>query len=111
MAPLDLLGRRWAVRVVWELRGDRLTFRALQEACGAVSPTVLNDRLRELRQTGLVDLAETEGYGLTRLGRELLALLVPLAEWSQRWAGALGPAARAPSAATRRRAAARRATR
>ena len=108
MALLDLLGRRWAVRVVWELRGDRLTFRALREACGAVSPTVLNDRLRELRESGLVDLAEAEGYGLTTLGRELLTLVLPLAEWSKRWAGTLGPgtsratAARQPTARRQR---------
>jgi len=46
MALLDLLSRRWALRVIWELRRDRLTFRALQEACGGVSPTVLNERPR-----------------------------------------------------------------
>ena len=49
MALMDLLGRRWALRVIWELRDGRLTFRALQEACGGVSPTVLNQRVRELR--------------------------------------------------------------
>jgi DNA-binding HxlR family transcriptional regulator len=91
VALIDLLGRRWALRVVWELRGTRLSFRALREACGGLSPTVLNDRLRELRESGLVDLAEAEGYGLTRLGRELLELLVPVVEWSKRWAASLGP--------------------
>ena len=28
MALLDLLGRRWLLRVVWELREETLTFRA-----------------------------------------------------------------------------------
>ena len=55
--------------MIWELRDARLTFRALQEACDAVSPTVLNQRLRELRESRLVDLADSEGYGLTLLGR------------------------------------------
>ena len=31
LALLDLLGRRAALRVLWELRGERLTFRALVE--------------------------------------------------------------------------------
>ena len=32
MALLDLLGRRWQLRLLWELRDDRhLRFRALQE--------------------------------------------------------------------------------
>ena len=50
MALLDLLGRRWTLRIIWELRSTRATFRALREACGNPSPTVLNERLRELRE-------------------------------------------------------------
>jgi DNA-binding HxlR family transcriptional regulator len=89
MALLDLLGRRWTLRVIWELREGRLTFRALQEACGGVSPTVLNQRLRELRESGLVDAEGEAGYGLTPLGRELVAQTLPLVAWSTRWAAAV----------------------
>ena len=91
MALLHLLSRRWALRAIWELRAGRLTFRALQGACGGVSPTVLNRRLRELRESGLVDLAGSQGYGLTPLGRELIEVFLPLAEWSRRWARAIPP--------------------
>ena len=86
MALIDLLGRRWTLRVLWELRAARLTFRALQEACGGVSPTVLNARLRELRESRLVEADGGLGYGLTPLGRELVQELLPLVEWSRRWA-------------------------
>jgi len=86
MVLLDLLGRRWALRVIWELRASRLTFRALQDACGGVSPSVLNQRLSELRESGLVDSAGPEGYGLTPLGRELIDRFLPLVAWSTRWA-------------------------
>lgn len=89
MALLDLLSRRWALRVIWELREGRLTFRALQEACGGVSPTVLNQRLRELRESGLMESAGAAGYGLTALGRELIEQFLPLVAWSARWAAAL----------------------
>ncbi len=89
MALLDLLGRRWALRVIWELRASRLSFRALQEACGGVSPTVLNERLRELRESGLLDSAGALGYGLTPLGRELIEQVLPLVAWSARWAAAV----------------------
>jgi DNA-binding HxlR family transcriptional regulator len=88
MALIDLLGRRWALRVIWELREARLTFRALQDACGGVSPTVLNQRLKELRESHLVDLVESDGYGLTPLGNQLRQDLQPLVEWSKRWARA-----------------------
>jgi DNA-binding HxlR family transcriptional regulator len=89
MALLDLLSRRWALRVIWELRGGRLTFRALQEACGGVSPTVLNERLRERRESGLLESAGDAGYGLTPLARELIEQFRPVVAWSARWAAAL----------------------
>jgi len=85
MAALDLLGRRWALRVLWELRTGPLTFRALREACGDVSPTVLNARLRELREAGLLETGDA-GYALTDAGRALGRALAPLDAWSQRWA-------------------------
>src|SRR3954454_12909844 len=87
MALVDLLGRRWVLRVMWELRESPLTFRALQQACGGLSPSVLNQRLRELRETALVGL-EPKGYALTALGDELLALLLPLTAWAENWARA-----------------------
>ena len=89
MALMDLLGRRWTLRVIWELRDGGLTFRALQEACGGVSPTVLNERLRELRESGLVESEAATGYGLSPLGRELTDQVLPLVAWSTRWAAAV----------------------
>jgi DNA-binding HxlR family transcriptional regulator len=86
VALLDLLGRRQCLRVIWELREVKLTFRALQQACGGVSPTVLNRRLKELRESGLVDVWEGDGYGLTPLGHQLRRALQPLREWAEeRW--------------------------
>jgi len=55
MALLDLLGRRWALRVMWELRSGPLTFRELRERCDGMSPSVLNDRLLELREADIVE--------------------------------------------------------
>jgi DNA-binding HxlR family transcriptional regulator len=85
MAALDLFGRRWALRVLWELHCGPRTFRALRESCDEVSPTVLNTRLGELRDAGLVDAGDS-GYALTELGRSLCLALEPLQKWSERWA-------------------------
>jgi DNA-binding HxlR family transcriptional regulator len=85
MALLDLLGRRWALRVIWELRNGPLSFRETQSRCGAISSSVLNDRLSELRTAGVVEAGE-HGYELTGEGRELLALYPALNEWAERWA-------------------------
>lgn len=98
MAVFDLLGRRGTLRVLWELRGVPLTFRALEAAAGS-SPSVLNTRLRELREAGVVETTDA-GYALTAEGRTLLELLAPLAGWAERW-GARTPALR-PRVATSR---------
>lgn len=91
MALLDLLGRRWALRVLWELRdGDALTFRELQSRSGDISSSVLNDRLRELREASIVDAAPSAGYRLTVEGQDLLASLMPLDAWASRWAQRTG---------------------
>jgi DNA-binding HxlR family transcriptional regulator len=86
MALLDLLGRRWTLRVLWELRDQPLTSRALRAACDEVSPTVLQARLADLREAGLVDHETGRGYGLTPLGRELLTTFLPLYGFAERWA-------------------------
>ncbi|RZI40839.1 transcriptional regulator [Herbaspirillum sp. HC18] len=85
MALLDLLGRRWVLRILWELREAPLTFRELREHCDAMSPTVLNQRLRELREADIVMLEEPSGYALTRQGRKLLEAFMPLQRWSEQW--------------------------
>src|SRR5229473_8621120 len=87
MALLDLLGRRWTLRIVWELRDQPRRFRDLQALIGA-SPTIINTRLAELREARLVELDAATGYRLTPLGQELLRLFLPLHLWSEKWAKA-----------------------
>jgi DNA-binding HxlR family transcriptional regulator len=86
MALLDLLGRRWALRVIWELRESTLSFRELQAACGGISSSVLNQRLAELRHAGAVEPGEDGGFRLTEEGRRLVEVYRPLDDWAQRWA-------------------------
>jgi DNA-binding HxlR family transcriptional regulator len=85
MALLDLLGRRWTLRILWELRAQALTSRALRAACDQASPTVLQTRLSELRRAGFVELEPASGYSLTLVGRELLETFLPLHRFAERW--------------------------
>jgi DNA-binding HxlR family transcriptional regulator len=85
MALLDLLGRRWTLRIIWELRDGPLTSRALRTACDDASPTVMQARLSELREAGLVDLLAGDGYRLTPLGSELMESFLPLHHFAERW--------------------------
>jgi DNA-binding HxlR family transcriptional regulator len=87
MALLDLLGRRWTLRELWELRGgDQLTFRELQERCGGMSSSVLAQRLAEMTEAGVVSGSDGGGYRLTDEGRSLIGALAPLDSWAKRWA-------------------------
>jgi len=91
MVALDMLGRRWTLRILWCLRnGEKKTSRALQSECEITSPNVLNTRLKELREAGIVALENGAGYGLTAEGKQLLASLGPLAEWADQWARNVG---------------------
>jgi DNA-binding HxlR family transcriptional regulator len=80
---LDLLGRRWSLRVVWELRRDALSFSELREHTG-ISPSVLSTRLRELEQLGVLRRDRARRYGLSGSGRELARLLYELNRWAER---------------------------
>lgn len=92
MVVFDLLGRRAAMRILWELRGEPLTFRRLQEAA-QTNPALLNTRLTELRDTGIVDHDEG-GYRLTTDGTALLAAMQPISAWAERWGRRARDAAR-----------------
>jgi len=89
MAALDLLGRRWSLRLIWELRDGPVGARALLARCPGLSSSVLYQRLGELGASGLT-AATDAGYELTPVGRALGAALAPLDEWATSWADALG---------------------
>ena len=85
MALFDLLGRAWAMGVIWQLNTGPHTFRSLRAACDDISPSLLNRRLHELRSTGLVT-HNGDGYRLTNHGQELFELLESMGEWAKSWA-------------------------
>ncbi|NRD72824.1 helix-turn-helix transcriptional regulator [Shewanella sp. VB17] len=84
MALFDLLGRKWNMRIMWELRSQALSFRALQQDCGGLSPSVLNNRIKQLSQANLL-VTTSAGYELTGLGLSLMNTLDPLRDWATQW--------------------------
>ncbi|MFM8412521.1 MAG: winged helix-turn-helix transcriptional regulator [Alphaproteobacteria bacterium] len=83
---LDLLGRRWALRILWELSTGPLRFTEIQDRCDAMSPSVLNQRLAELVAANVVLVNGDRRYGLTVEGSDLVSGLKPLDAWARRWA-------------------------
>jgi DNA-binding HxlR family transcriptional regulator len=90
LVAFDLLGRRWALRVLWELRGEPLGFRALQERCEGMSSSVLRDRLAELTGAAILETDDAGRYTLSEHGRRLLTAMKPLSRWAEEWGAAAG---------------------
>ena len=89
MAALDLFGRRWTLRIIWELRNEPLGFRLLQRRCDGMSSSVLRQRLTELQEARLAEVQRDGNYALTPLGQDAREALRPVIEWSRRWAAEL----------------------
>lgn len=85
MVLFDLLGRRWAMGIIWNLSVGPAAFRILQMKCETISPTILSTRLKELIEAHVIERT-LDGYQLTDMGHQLFTLIEPLGEWSKNWA-------------------------
>ncbi|WP_435154974.1 winged helix-turn-helix transcriptional regulator [Amycolatopsis sacchari] len=83
-STIDLLGRRWMLRIIWELSSSPAGFREMQRRCGNMSSSVLSSRLTELIGARLIT-GDAGRYRLTPLGEELVRALQPLREWNAKW--------------------------
>ena len=79
---MELLERRWALRLVWELRRSTRSFSELRERTG-ISPSVLSGRLGELVGAGVLERDDRRRYRLSGPGRELARVLYELNRWAQ----------------------------
>jgi DNA-binding HxlR family transcriptional regulator len=86
MAALDLLGRRWALRILWELRDGPCGARELRDRCDTMSPSVLYQRLGELTDARLIEQDTDARYRLTELGAALSPAIASMADWAAAWA-------------------------
>ncbi len=84
MALFDLLGRTWALGVLWQLQNGPFKFRELQDRCESISPSILNSRIKDLREAEIVERT-LDGYRLTNRGRELIELTRPFGDWARAW--------------------------
>jgi DNA-binding HxlR family transcriptional regulator len=85
MALFDLVGRTWALGVMWQMQDGPHTFRELQDRCESISPSILNSRIKDLRQADIVERT-LNGYQLTGRGQRLIELIRPFGDWSREWA-------------------------
>lgn len=84
MAIFDLLGRNWALGIIWNLQDGPAAFKELQHRCESICPGVLTNRIKELKEADIIERT-LEGYQLTQRGNELMGLLRPFGAWSRNW--------------------------
>jgi len=83
-----LLGKRWNGIVLGVLSNGPLGFADLRRSIGAITDSMLSDRLAELAGAGLVARTVTDArppgvsYELTEAGRKLVPILDQLAAWA-----------------------------
>ncbi len=85
MQLLDLLGRRWTLRILWELRSGPRGFRELRALCDGLSPSTLSTRLKELKKAGLVENNPDGDLAMTELARDAEPLMMALVDWANKW--------------------------
>lgn len=86
---LEILGERWTLLVVRELLTGPKRYADLQAGLPGIATNMLTDRLRGLREAGLVvqrtlpPPAASAVYELTSRGRELKPVLTALGTWGR----------------------------
>lgn len=87
---MDVLGERWAMLVVRELRLGPRRYTDLAASLPGIGPNVLAQRLRELERSGVLRRrtlpppAAAKVYELTPWGAELEPVFAALARWGMR---------------------------
>jgi len=82
---LEVLGERWTLLVVRELLCGSHRFNELQRGVPLMSRSVLAQRLRSLRDAGVIERRD-DGYYLTDAGKELRPIVIACGKWGKRWA-------------------------
>lgn len=89
----DIVGNRWTLLILRELRPGPRRFTDLVEGLPGISRKLLSDRLRELERAGIVARRELPPpvarhvYELTEDGRDLATAMAPLIAWGARRLG------------------------
>ena len=84
----DLLGRRWALALIYASHAGAVRFNEFRQVLGEIPPRTLVQRLSELEEAGLLErrIVATRPpraeYHLTPQGRRLRAVVDALARWA-----------------------------
>ena len=83
----DILGGKWKLAILWNLRNKTLRFGQLANVIEGVSRKVLSDQLQQMEKDRLIirksynEIPPRVEYSLTKTGKELEPLFNKLEEW------------------------------
>lgn len=86
---MRLLGGKWKGSILWHLKDGPVRFNDLARQLGGASKKMVDQRLKEMEQTGLVrrEVLSTRpiavAYEISEFGRTALGILEQLKEWTE----------------------------
>ncbi|MEO0425193.1 MAG: helix-turn-helix domain-containing protein [Pseudomonadota bacterium] len=86
---MRLLGGKWKGSILWHLRDGPVRFNDLARQLGGASKKMVNQRLKEMEDTGLLEreVLSTRpiavAYSITPFGRSALGVLDQLRGWAE----------------------------
>lgn len=86
---MRVLGGKWKASILWHLKDEPVRFNDLARQLGGASKKMVNQRLKEMEQAGLLErrVLSTRpiavAYEITDFGRSALHVLDQLRLWSE----------------------------
>lgn len=96
MLAMTLIGGKWKMVILWQLRNGAIRFSALKRLLNGVTQKMLTQQLRELEDSGLINrtvypiVPPKVEYSLTDDGKKLIPALDVLCDWSKGYANSHG---------------------
>ena len=87
---MRVIGGKWKGSILWHLKDGPMRFNELARQLGGASRKMVNQRLKEMENLGLVtrkvlnERPIAVQYGITRFGKSSLRVLEELKEWAEK---------------------------
>lgn len=88
-SALDIIGDKWSLLIIRDMMfSGKKTYSDFSSSSEKIATNILSNRLSMLEGLGIIDKGKKEGnkktniYSLTQKGKELLPIILEIAQWS-----------------------------
>lgn len=87
LKPLQTLGNKWNLIIIWSIQDETLRFTELRKRIGGINSKTLTDHLRYLEKYNIIDrvvypeVPPRVEYSLTEHGKALLPMFKAIKKW------------------------------